>query len=149
MNTTSIESRFHHARRMVWRRLRLNYLLDFILRISPEGFVKWVQRKKAESRVLAGERFVPERDFEAKCREALLWLVEKNTGGPVGDYLEFGVCHGTSMACMHRMVKSLSLENQVRLVGFDSFEGLPDTTGMEDGHAWKGGMCKSDIEFTK
>lgn len=131
------------------RKLRLQHPVYFLLRFAPARFEKWVQAKLSESRVIAGDRYVPLENYEAKCREALRWLVEQSQGRPIGDYLEFGVCHGSSMSCMNRAVKILSLESQMRLVGFDSFEGLPDTTGMEDGHIWKGGMCRSDIEFTR
>jgi O-methyltransferase len=39
-----------------------------------------------------------------------------------GDYVEFGVSRGTSMACMHKALSDCGVKT--RLIGFDSFEGL-------------------------
>ncbi len=66
----------------------------------------------------------------------------------LGDYLEFGVCFGLSMACMHRVVQRHGIE-QMRLFGFDSFEGLPDAARTDDGGYWAPRMFKSDITMTR
>lgn len=62
----------------------------------------------------------------------------------IGHYLEFGVYNGTSLLCMYRALKETGLED-VRLIGFDSFEGLPpDLEGT-----WRAGDFKSTFEFTQ
>ncbi len=63
----------------------------------------------------------------------------------VGDYLEFGVCHGTSLHCMHDTLKDLKL-NKTKLFGFDSFEGLPVIDLIKDG--WSSSGFVNSIEFT-
>ena len=65
-----------------------------------------------------------------------------------GDYLEFGVSEGTSMACMHRVTTKLNLKT-VRLIGFDSFEGMPESAAVEDAGTWKPGQFANPIEDTK
>jgi hypothetical protein len=62
-----------------------------------------------------------------------------------GDFLEFGVYQGNSMICAHAALAAVGLDS-VRLFGFDSFEGLPETT--EDAEIWSPGQFRSDYEFT-
>ncbi|MDB4441912.1 TylF/MycF family methyltransferase [bacterium] len=93
-------------------------------------------------------RLVPELSLEDKYREAMLLLTKEYESKSLGDYLEFGVYHGTSMACMYRALKALELEH-IRLFGFDSFEGLPDKAKTDDGGHWNPGGFKCDITFAK
>ena len=72
----------------------------------------------------------------------------RDGAGELGDYLEFGVFNGRSMACMHRVLRDLDLPH-VRLLGFDSFEGLPESAREDDGGAWQPGWFRSDIEITR
>lgn len=67
----------------------------------------------------------------------------------LGDYLEFGVCHGRSIACMAKTLAEQGL-NQIKIYGFDSFEGLPASKDESDGKTfWQESEFPSDIEFTK
>ena len=86
---------------------------------------------------------VPEDTFLVSCFDAIRRL--RNSRHDFGDYLEFGVCRGTSLACMHH---ALARENlaQVRLFGFDSFEGLPPEAAQE---GWKPGEFKSSLKATQ
>ena len=84
--------------------------------------------------------------LEPKYEMACKYLEGLNT--EIADYLEFGVSEGTSMACMHRVTSKLNLTN-VRLIGFDSFEGMPDSAAVEDAGTWKPGQFASPIEDTK
>lgn len=65
----------------------------------------------------------------------------------IGDYLEFGVYDGTSLSCMDTVLKDVSLYD-VRLFGFDSFEGLPPDAANEEDHPWQPGEFASPIEHT-
>jgi hypothetical protein len=85
-----------------------------------------------------------------------------------GDFLEFGVCAGTSLSeawwaasiALHRVVLDGALDHsfaaplagrrawqsgfeRLRFIGFDSFAGLPALTGPDVGHEgiWPGGYC--------
>ena len=49
------------------------------------------------------------------------------------------------MICAHSALRAAELES-ARLFGFDSFEGLPETT--EDADIWSPGQFRSDYEFT-
>ena len=72
----------------------------------------------------------------------------RSEDGLLGDYLEFGVFNGTSLSCMHRVTEELALKH-MRLFGFDSFAGLPDTAEQESDGLWSGGSFQIDYEFTK
>ncbi len=85
-------------------------------------------------------------EIEPKFTAAWNHLIQR--AGEKGDYLEFGVSFGSSLACMHRVLKKLKLEN-VRIFGFDSFEGLPESASVEDQGTWKPGQFASSIETTK
>lgn len=95
-----------------------------------------------------GYRLVPERELEACYRAALLHLQQADPREPRGDYLEFGVCHGSSMACMHRAARDLAL-TQLRMIGFDSFAGLPEQAGLPGEGPWHPGQYRSEIGFTR
>lgn len=78
---------------------------------------------------------------------ALDLLHERNGRNSRGDYLEFGVYVGTSLLCMHHAVDSRGLTD-VRLFGFDSFQGLPEAADQAaDG--WVAGQYASDLETTR
>ncbi len=81
-------------------------------------------------------------------RKGLAHLVEQRAGGPLGDYLEFGVFRGDSMLCMHRALDELGVDG-VRLFGFDSFEGLPDVAPGDEDLGWAPGAFHSDYEMTR
>lgn len=80
--------------------------------------------------------------YEMACKHL------QRLGTEFGDYIEFGVSQGTSMACMHRVLTKLKLNN-VRLFGFDSFEGMPESAAVEDEGTWTPGQFASTIEETK
>lgn len=88
---------------------------------------------------------LPVEELKNKQREALLYLQKKGT---VGDYLEFGVFSGTSISCMFQVLQELNL-NQVRLFGFDSFEGMPAIAAQEDEGTWEPGQFEFGIEVTR
>ncbi|HTF18326.1 MAG TPA: TylF/MycF/NovP-related O-methyltransferase [Chryseolinea sp.] len=70
-------------------------------------------------------------------------------GGELGDYLEFGVSLGTSMACMHRVLENRKSRSSIRLFGFDSFEGMPASAAFEDEGTWMPGEFASSIDQTR
>lgn len=61
-----------------------------------------------------------------------LVLKEKAPDAPVGDYYEFGLFRGGTFLATSQILDQLGLDN-VRMYGFDSFEGLPEATGIDAG----------------
>ena len=88
---------------------------------------------------------VPEEAFSACVRQAVETLQELDPPEALGDYLEFGVSRGSSMACTYRILRSAGLRH-MRLIGFDSFEGLPPEAERE---GWAAGDFHSSYEATR
>jgi O-methyltransferase len=86
---------------------------------------------------------VPAEPFSASCDLAIETL--RAYGHEFGDYLEFGVSRGTSMACMYHALRKARLSH-VRLVGFDSFEGMPKEAA---GQGWRPGDFASTLGATQ
>ncbi|EWY42877.1 hypothetical protein N825_02375 [Skermanella stibiiresistens SB22] len=107
---------------------------------------RWLYRVKTQRRALAGQGLVPEQKLTASYVDAIQRLRELNGDKPIGDYLEFGVCYGSSMACMHDALVRTKTDG-VRQFGFDSFEGLPPETDFQDNQIWSSGQLASSIEF--
>ncbi|MEZ5333541.1 MAG: TylF/MycF/NovP-related O-methyltransferase [Thermoanaerobaculia bacterium] len=63
-----------------------------------------------------------------------------------GDYLEFGVYQGNSLIHVHDILREEGL-GHIRLFGFDSFQGLPETAEQEG--VWSNGQYRVDLEFTR
>ena len=87
----------------------------------------------------------PRAALEETFERCLARLVAAEGESP-GDYLEFGVYQGNSMVCMHRALEKLGLDT-VRLFGFDSFAGLPESADLDG--IWSPGQFRSDVEFTR
>lgn len=75
-------------------------------------------------------------------------LLAEEPGEQLGDYLEFGVFYGSSLSCVYEATRRLKLDH-VRLFGFDSFEGLPDSAAAEDEGVWYPGQFRSSIQLTR
>src|SRR5690606_19798174 len=61
-----------------------------------------------------------------------------------GDYLEFGVSRGTSLATVFHLLDKMGL-GKTKLIGFDSFEGLPLESAKE---GWTPGAFHSTLKAT-
>lgn len=115
------------------RRLPKTYWNKFNSRyLAPYGFGQW--------RVL-----VPADEFTKTVTESLDLLLHKEASTDLGDYVEFGVSRGTSLACVYNVFKAKNLDH-VRLVGFDSFEGMPPESAEE---GWTPGAYRSTLAATK
>jgi hypothetical protein len=112
--------------RTIYNRIRNRYLV-------PMGLAAW--------RPL----IVDEDDFRMNVGNALDRLFEVSGTQDIGDYLEFGVSRGTSMACVHMVLAERGL-GDTRLIGFDSFEGMPPESAEE---GWKPGAYASTIGATR
>jgi O-methyltransferase len=86
-------------------------------------------------------------ELQKKYKNACTYLLKEIGAASIGDYLEFGVSYGTSLSCMDMVLKEVKL-HQVRLFGFDSFEGLPAYAANEEDHPWQPGEYASSIGNT-
>ncbi len=83
-------------------------------------------------------RLVPEARFAEAIRRAIRETSSSDTGA-TSAYVEFGVFNGTSLAAAMAAAREEG-ESALRLIGFDSFEGLPATVVNDDGGVWRPGQ---------
>jgi predicted O-methyltransferase YrrM len=138
----------------LWRNPALNRVFNAAVPFAPSGLRAWVERQRSRirdadlrARIRERGRLVPEPELRALLSRGLRALVDRVGTTGLGSYLEFGVYNGTSMLCMYRELDALGLD-QVRLFGFDSFQGLPPEAAVEDEGRWEPGRCYSPLEFT-
>ena len=105
-----------------------------------------------ESRVYALRRHagdatghVAAEQLERRLVQALQVLRERVGTRAVGDYLEFGVYAGGTMTCADRARSAAGIED-MRLIGFDSFEGLPAEAAKINPQRWSAGMFACSAE---
>jgi hypothetical protein len=102
----------------------------------------------AEAKARGWTSWTPQVDAESfyKCsRNAIQTLRQRDPNSlDYGDYLEFGVSRGTSLAAMHRALADEGW-SQTRLFGFDSFEGMPPDADKE---GWPPGGYASTLSAT-
>jgi O-methyltransferase len=118
------------------------------LRRAPPAVRRRLRRLRASVAIWGGHTLVPVDELHGVYRRGLSLLIERNGRESIGDYLEFGVYVGTSLACMHRVADELGLSD-LRLFGFDSFEGLPAHASEDETRMWEPGSFASDEEFTR
>ena len=99
---------------------------------------KWRRSRRADWAPL-----IPEKEFGICVANAIDELSKR--GHRFGDYLEFGVSRGHSFAAIHDITNDRNLK-RVRLIGFDSFEGLPPEAAQE---GWKPGEFYSALSATR
>lgn len=118
----------------------VNSLVRTGLTFAPRPVRQWARWQVLKRGQI---KLVPEAALEEKYEQALRFLAERHGPEGFGDYLEFGVFCGASMACMWRALQCVGL-GSVRLFGFDSFEGLPAKTPEDSELPWEAGTFKSD-----
>jgi len=91
-------------------------------------------------------KLVPSDRLTQKFEQAIRFL-RRHSENPVETYIEFGVYNGTSMSCMHRAFTNAGVRNP-RLIGFDSFQGLPPGSDHEDGGVWRVGQFTCPVDVT-
>lgn len=110
----------------------------------PEPITNWVS---TNSEKYKEPPLVSVKALQPKFKKACEILTDKIGANNIGDYLEFGVYNGTSMNCMFQTLKELKL-NDVRVFGFDSFEGLPAVAAIDTENELQPGDYASNITFT-
>jgi O-methyltransferase len=109
-------------------------------KLFPTSLRMWAKEDRVNL-LISVDELKPQ--YEKACNYLSETLGESN----LGDYLEFGVCHGTSMSCMNQVLNRKSLD-KVRLFGFDSFEGMPASAKNEAG-GWYPGQFRSELDETR
>ncbi len=106
---------------------------------------KFQQQYLAPLGLAKPDPLIPEEAFSVAVKHALFKLLEHESPENLGEYLEFGVSRGTSMATVYHVLEGMNLKSS-RLIGFDSFEGLPPESKEE---GWKPGSYRSSISATR
>lgn len=114
--------------------------------LLPEGLRSWLDN--LATLILLKVANAPDKVIEERLSDALDVLAAEGEADALGDYLEFGVAFGASLACMYRVAQRRGI-GQMRLFGFDSFEGLPEAARTDDRGYWSPRMFRSDIRVTK
>ena len=123
-------------------------VLNAAVRLLPPGIQRSYEHLKARAGFGRAAPLSSPVALERSYRGALELLVSSEGSDGIGDYVEFGVYAGSSMVCMHRALESLGLHD-VRLIGFDSFEGLPQVAEVEGAGRWVPGEFHSPMAFTE
>ena len=128
--------------------LHLRRPISGVVHRLPPSLRLLLTRLQVRTGYMHGLVFVPEGDLQRSFEAALRMLGEDATPTP-GSYLEFGVFVGTTMGCMYRAARNVEA-NHLRLVGFDSFQGMPAGVGQERGRPHvKKGQLNSDVKLTR
>lgn len=88
---------------------------------------------------------VPETAFSNCIGNAIRRLHLEEPNEAFGNYLEFGVSRGTSMACVFQVLQQAGL-SRARLIGFDSFRGMPPEAAEQ---GWPPGAYHSTLSATR
>ncbi|KAA5544131.1 class I SAM-dependent methyltransferase [Adhaeribacter rhizoryzae] len=123
------------------RKLKVHEVLRPAKKLMPHKLKEWAEQNTVRELVSVNELW-------PQYQKACLFLA--STVGPdnLGDYLEFGVCHGTSLNCMSQVLQEQRLST-VRLFGFDSFEGMPAISNQDDNGFWQPGQFRNELAATK
>jgi O-methyltransferase len=132
----------------LWRVPQLNRLLNASLQFAPTPVRTYVEKERLRVRLRDRPRAVPETAYRELIHRGLEHLVAHGGRDNLGDYLEFGVYNGTSLVSMFRETEAMRLTD-MRLFGFDSFQGLPAAAATDDEGRWTPGAWRSDLEFTE
>jgi O-methyltransferase len=114
----------------------------------PRRVRVWIDNRRRNAQVRLGLTSFERARLVHTYRETLGILMRREPPEALGDYLEFGVYHGTSLSCMYEARTQLGLD-RMRLIGFDSFEGLPPAAADEDAGVWAPGQFKSSMALTR
>lgn len=119
---------------------------DHVGLLKPLRRVKYRVRDKLLAHgLISWAPLVPEEAFYTCVHDVIARIKPKVGNASFGDYLEFGVSRGTSMAIVYKALQDHGLKD-VRLIGFDSFEGLPEEANEE---GWRAGQYSSTQKTTR
>ena len=144
---SSIPGRFVRGLARLLHALHLFWIARAIANRLPPSVRLRLSKLQVRLGYMQGLTLVPEEELEKTFAAALKYLGKDSAQAPA-VYLEFGVYVGTSLACMYKAATGLGA-SQVRIIGFDSFEGMPEGVEKEDGSHWHKGELYSDVSLTQ
>ncbi len=127
--------------------LHLYWIAPWIVHRLPPRMRLGLSKLQLRVGYMQGLTLVPEDELEKTFGAALRYLGKTSPEAPA-VYLEFGVYIGTSLACMYQAASDAGAD-KLRIIGFDSFEGMPEGVEKEDGSHWHKGELFSDMALTK
>ncbi|HMR33370.1 MAG TPA: TylF/MycF/NovP-related O-methyltransferase [Geminicoccaceae bacterium] len=89
------------------------------------------------------EELVRPAEFRPVLDRHIAALLASRSPEQFGDYLEFGVYNGMSMSIAFGAIEAAGLTS-TRLIGFDSFEGMPPGDDQDDAGVFTGGQLYFD-----
>lgn len=89
------------------------------------------------------EELVRPAEFRPALDRHIAALLASRSAEEFGDYLEFGVYNGMSMSIAYAAIQAAGLTH-TRLIGFDSFEGMPHGDDQDDAGVFTGGQLYFD-----
>jgi hypothetical protein len=116
---------------------------EVVTRIGLDKPARYIGRALWANGLTSWTPPVPEAAFRDGVRQAMAKLQALEPSEKPGDYLEFGVSRGDSMACAYQALRGAGLHH-MRLIGFDSFEGLPEA----EREGWGGRGFHSSFKAT-
>jgi len=123
-------------------------VVNKIYSISPGYIQDKIDYWRFKRLVNSGLSLIDEDVIKEKYKQAIEIILNDPQIDQFGDYLEFGVFYGSSITCMYECLQEMKIE-EVRLFGFDSFEGLPDEADTDDDGSWNAGQFNANYEFAK
>jgi hypothetical protein len=127
--------------------LHLRGLVRRVVHALPPRLRRQVGLLQVRLGVMDGLVLVPQARLEERLA-ATLGLFDPSELGERSAYLEFGVFVGSSMASMYHATRRASAD-RLRLIGFDSFEGMPAGQEAATFADWHAGQLYSDIRMTR
>jgi O-methyltransferase len=114
----------------------------------PNAVEDRLRSRDLKKKIDDGHTLVDLDELRREYRKAVEHLHATEGTDAIGDYLEFGVYYGASLACMHDVYEELG-NRSARLIGFDSFEGLPAEAGEDDDGLWKPGQFRASYAVAR
>lgn len=124
------------------------YLREKVYKSLPEYLREYIEYRYFKNKVKDGVKLINEEEVKSQFKKAIKLLKKEESVDKIGDYLEFGVFYGSSIVCMREVMDNEGIKNS-KIIGFDSFEGLPSEEYIEEEEPWEEGDFKSNYRFAK
>jgi O-methyltransferase len=126
----------------------ISWRAEALYQRAPLRLRAWLLERRNHTRAHLGLSFVNPSRMTQAYRRAWEQILAEDPSAAEGDYIEFGVYYGSSIACMYDALGQAGL-GHVRMFGFDSFEGLPDSADKEPASPWLPGQFSASPELIR